>query len=121
MDQTTNIESLKRLIQEFCSERDWDQFHAPKELAIGLSTEANEVLELFRFKNEAEVLEKLQNSEFRTKLSNELADVLFFLLRFSQLYNFDLSDGLRSKMTLNAQKYPAEKVKGSNKKYNEYP
>ena len=120
MDQTTNIESLKRIIQEFCAARDWDQFHAPKELAIGLSTEANEVLELFRFKSEAEVVEKLQDPEFRTKLSNELADVLFFLLRFSQMYDFDLSEGFHAKMDSNAKKYPVDKVKGSNKKYTEY-
>ncbi len=119
MDQTTNIESLKLVIKDFCEKRDWDQFHSPKDLAIGLSIEATEVLELFRFKNEAEVNEKLQDPQFRTKLSHELADVLFFVLRMSQKYNFDLAGSFADKMKLNEQKYPVEKSKGSNKKYNE--
>ena len=116
---TTNIESLKVIIKDFCEKRDWDQFHSPKDLAIGLSLEASEILELFRFKDEAEVNQKLQDPQFRTKLSHELADVLFFLLRMSQKYNFDLAESFLDKMKLNEQKYSVEKSKGSNKKYNE--
>lgn len=119
MDQITTLQSLKDFIQKFCSERDWDQFHAAKDLAIGISTEANELLELFRFKSEAEVSEKLQDPAFRAKVSHELVDVLFFVLRFSQKYQVDLSSAFQEKMQLNAQKYSVEKSKGSNKKYNE--
>ena len=119
MDQTTTLQSLKDFIQNFCTEREWDQFHSPKDIAIGVSTEANELLELFRFKSESEIIEKLKDPDFRKKLSHELADVLFFVLRFSQKCEIDLSGAFYEKMQLNALKYPVEKSKGSNKKYNE--
>lgn len=119
MDQNTNIETLKKITQNFCEERNWDQFHNPKDLAIGASTEANELLELFRFVNEKEVLQKIQVPEFKEKVQQELSDVFFFVLRFAQLYKIDLSTAFVSKMQRNAEKYPVEKARDSNKKYNE--
>lgn len=119
MDQTTNIESLKKITQQFCEERNWDQFHNPKDLAIDASTEANELLELFRFVSEKEVLEKMQDADFKEKVEQELSDVFFFVLRFAQLNKIDLTRAFQSKMKRNAEKYPVEKAKGSNKKYNE--
>lgn len=119
MDQTTNIEALKKITQQFCEERNWDQFHNPKDLAIGASTEANELLELFRFVSEKEILEKMQNADFKEMVQQELSDVFFFVLRFAQLNNIDLTTAFQSKMKRNAEKYPVEKAKGSNKKYNE--
>lgn len=114
------IEELQQLVREFCQVRDWDQFHNPKELAIGLSTESNELLDLFRFKTEAQMKEMLQSEQYRERISEELADVFFFLLRFSQMYGFDMSEGLISKIGKNDRKYPADKVKGQNLKYTEY-
>lgn len=119
MDQTTNIEALKKITQQFCEERNWDQFHNPKDLAIGASTEANELLELFRFVSEKEVLEKMQQADFKEKVEQELSDVFFFVLRFAQLNKIDLTTAFKNKMNRNAEKYPVEKAKGSNKKYNE--
>jgi NTP pyrophosphatase (non-canonical NTP hydrolase) len=119
MDASTNIEDLKKMVKKFCSERDWDQFHSAKDLAIGLSTESAELLELFRFKSEQEVKDRVSDPSDRRKVENELADVFFFVLRFAQMNGMDLSECLRSKMELNAQKYPISKSKGSNKKYNE--
>ena len=119
MDQLTNIETLKKITQAFCEERNWDQFHNPKDLAIGASTEANELLELFRFVSEKEVLEKMKNADFKEKVEQELSDVFFFVLRFAQLNEIDLTTAFKSKMNRNAEKYPVEKAMGSNKKYNE--
>lgn len=119
MDEKTNLLELKNLIERFCAERDWDQFHAPKELAIGLSTEAAELLELFRFKSESEIEILMQQEPFREKVRQELADAFFFVLRFAQKSKIDLSCALRSKMEINAAKYPVETAKGSNKKYGE--
>lgn len=119
MDSETTLEYLKSEIKIFCSERDWDQFHPPKDLAIGISTEANELLDLFRFKTDSEIEQKFSSPEFKNKVRHELADVFFFILRFSQKNNIDLSSALKEKMQLNANKYPVEKSKGSNKKYNE--
>ena len=108
-----------RKIETFCSVRDWDQFHDPKELAIGLSTESNELLDLFRFKRESDMVDLLANPETRDRVSQELADIFFFLLRFAQHHHFDLLEALDHKMIMNEQKYPIEKARGNNKKYNE--
>jgi NTP pyrophosphatase (non-canonical NTP hydrolase) len=98
--------SWKKTIKDFCEARDWDQYHTPKDLAIGLITEASELLELFRFVNEQKQLQLLENSEFRQEVSDELADVLFFIIRFSQRYNFDLNKALEQKIIKTAKKYP---------------
>lgn len=116
----SDIQQLQQKIKTFCDEREWDQFHTPKDLAIGISTEAAELLELFRFKSEAEIKELLQSSSFREKLNDEVADIFFFILRFSQMNGVDLIRALEGKMQKNAAKYPVEKARGSNKKYNEY-
>ena len=113
MDSFQNLQSL---IQDFCEDRQWDQFHGPKDLAIGLVTEASELLEIFRFQNELECQELLSKNESREKVGDELADVFFFLLRFCQKNNFDLEKLLKHKMEKNARRYPVETAKGSNLK-----
>ena len=118
MDAKTSIQDLKNKVKEFCEARDWDQFHNPKELAIGMSTEANELLQMFRFKSKQE-MKQLMSSEKITDIEDELADIFHFILRFSQMYNIDLSSAVLNKMHKNNKKYPVEKSKGSNKKYNE--
>lgn len=118
-DQNVSLLDLKKKIELFCRERDWDQFHAPKELAIGLVTEASELLELFRFKHAEEIQEKMVDSKFKDRVGEELADVFYFLIRFSQKYGVDLTSELLKKMEVNRLKYPVEKARGSNKKYNE--
>lgn len=113
------ILELQEAVKKFCVERDWDQFHKPKDLAIGVSTEANELLEIFRFKSDDEVIDMLKDHKLLEKIQDELADVLFFLLRFSQMNKINLEDSLMKKIAKNAVKYPVDKSKGSNKKYNE--
>ena len=115
-----SVQKMIDKVKEFCEERDWDQYHNPKDLAIGLSTESNELLDLFRFKTESQMIEIMKSEEKRVQVSEELSDVLFFLLRFAQMYNFDLEKGLDEKLQKNNEKYPVEAVKGSNLKYNEY-
>ncbi len=117
-DQNVAVAKCKELVKNFCSERDWDQFHNPKELAIGISTEANELLQIFRFKSEEE-MNAMLNSDKRKKIEEELADVFYFVLRFAQMNDIDLYTILSNKIAVNSQKYPVDKAKGSNKKYNE--
>ncbi|MGE3682762.1 MAG: nucleotide pyrophosphohydrolase [Bdellovibrionales bacterium] len=105
-DENTTLDQLKEEVRKFCAERNWDPYHSPKDLAIGLVTEASELLEIFRFVRERELKPLLEDSERRQHMSDELADSLYFLLRFAQLYNFDLSESLRRKMEKNAIKYP---------------
>jgi len=118
MDCKTTIEELKNKVKDFCEERDWNQFHTPKDLAIAMSTEANELLQLFRYKSNKEI-EEIFNSENKLKIEEELADVLYCVLRFAQMNKIDLSQALKNKLEKNNLKYPVEKAKGSNKKYNE--
>lgn len=114
-----NLDELTAIVQQFCEERDWDQFHTPKDLAIGIITEASELLELFRFQSEEDIQHMLKDAGKRQAIGEELADVLYFLLRFAQLYDFDLVDVFLDKMKKNAQKYPSERARGSNLKYTE--
>jgi NTP pyrophosphatase (non-canonical NTP hydrolase) len=118
-DPVATVDELKLLVKNFCEERDWDQFHNPKDLAIGISTEAAELLEIFRFKTDQQARAMLDGGEKRNEVAEELADVFYFLLRFAQMYGFDLSEELRAKLAKNAQRYPVERSKGSNRKYDE--
>jgi NTP pyrophosphatase (non-canonical NTP hydrolase) len=119
-DNERKIHELKEKIRDFCEARDWDQFHDAKELAIALSIEASELLEIFRWKSPEEVQELFKNEKKKENIEDEMADILYFLVRIAQLYDLDLSDALDKKMKKNEEKYPIEKARGSNKKYNEF-
>lgn len=105
------IEELTKEIVKFRDERDWEQFHNPKDLSLALSIEAAELNQLFLWKQPEDV-----NIE---KVKEELADVLNYALLLANKYKLDVSDIVLNKIQKNAQKYPVEKAKGSAKKYNE--
>jgi len=105
------------MVKNFSEERDWDQFHNAKDLAIGIVTEASELLETFRFKSEREVEALFNDESSAKKIRDELADIFYFALRLAQKYNIDVSKSLDEKIKDNARKYPVDKAKGSNKKY----
>lgn len=113
----SDLDKLKFAIREFCAAREWDPYHGPKDLAIGLVTEASELLEIFRFVSEKEQDQVLLDK--REQIADELADSLFFLLRFADRFNFDLIQAAENKMAKNARRYPVEKSRASNKKYDE--
>lgn len=119
MDDSATISALKERVKAFCDERDWDQYHGLKDLAIGLITEAAELLELFRFRSEAETSSLLSDPKQRPKIEDEVADVLFFLLRFAQRAGIDLDQGLAAKIEKNAKNYPVAASRGKNLKYTE--
>jgi NTP pyrophosphatase (non-canonical NTP hydrolase) len=106
-DENVTLEEMKGWVREFCEERRWDPYHGPKDLAIGLVTEASELLEIFRFVNEKACLALVENQADRQRIADELADSIYFILRFAQLYKFDLSQCVREKILKNARKYPA--------------
>lgn len=120
MDNKTTIRELKEKVRNFCEARDWDQFHNAKELAIGIVTEASELLQHFRFKSNNQVNEMFQDKLKKQEFSEEISDILFFILRLAQRYDIDLSLELENKIKKNGERYPVEKVKGSNKEYSEY-
>ena len=106
-----SIQTLQQELRQFTEERDWDQFHNPKDLAIALSIEANELLEVFLWKKAEEAN--------RDKVKEELADVLNYALLLADKYNFNVIDIVKEKIERNALKYPVEKAKGTAKKYTE--
>lgn len=116
-DDLTTISLLKNKVKKFCKEREWDKFHTAKDLAIGIVTEASELLEIFRFKNKDDEIKIMLQK--REKVEEELADILYFILRFSEKYDIDLSSALIKKLEINEKRYPVEKSKGVNKKYDE--
>jgi len=118
---TTSNDSLQQLrarINAFVAERDWDQFHTPKNLAMAMIVEAAELVEQFQWDTPAESL--AMTPEKRTAVSHELADTFVYLLRIAEVLNIDLIEAANQKIVLNAQKYPIEKAKGSNAKYTAY-
>ena len=117
MDDKTTIQDLKKQVKKFCEDRDWDKYHNPKDLAIGIITEAAELLDHFRFKSEEDIKQILKSK--KQEISEELADVLYFVLRLAQKHDIDLSTELEKKLRKNELKYPIGKSKGSNKKYSE--
>jgi len=104
---------LKQII-EFQKERDWKQFHDPKSLAISLSLEAAEALEVFQWTKDNALPEGKKEA-----LAHELADVYWYLLLLAHETGIDLDDAFKAKIEINRRKYPAEKVKGIMKKYGE--
>jgi NTP pyrophosphatase (non-canonical NTP hydrolase) len=112
------VSSLTKSVMDFCIERDWDQFHDPKELAIGLITEASELLEIFRFQSTEQVSALLNDERSRTEIEDELADCLFFILRFAGRNGINLTQALAAKLEKTAKKYSIEKSRGNNIKYN---
>ncbi len=105
-------------IRAFRDERDWGQFHNPKDMAMALSIEASELMEHFLWKTPDEVMARVV--ERREEIEEEVADVAIYLVELADILGIDLFEAMERKMAKNAAKYPADLVKGSSKKYNEY-
>ena len=118
MKTPDNLENLRNKINAFVAERDWAQFHTPKNLAMAMIVEAAELVEQFQWDTPQE--SQQLTPEKREAVAHELADTFVYLLRLAEVLEIDLIDAANKKIALNALKYPAEKVKGSNAKYTEY-
>ena len=108
----SEIEEIIEGIRRFRNDRDWQQFHDGKNLAISLSIEASELLEIFLWKKDTEA--------DLNKVKHELADVLYNAFLLSDLYGFNVKEIISEKLKINELKYPIDKSKGSNQKYNEF-
>jgi NTP pyrophosphatase (non-canonical NTP hydrolase) len=113
-----SLEALKNRLREFVRERDWEQFHSPKNLAMAMIVEAAELVEHFQWLTEEQ--SHHLNPEKLLEVEHEIADTFVYLLRLSDVLGIDLITAANAKIDLNAKKYPAEKVRGSNAKYTEY-
>lgn len=112
------IEALQQRLQAFADERDWEQFHSPKNLSMALIVEAAELVECFQWLTEEE--SKQLDAETLSAVTDEIADIQIYLLRLTSKLDISLLDAVEKKITKNAAKYPADKVKGSAKKYTQY-
>lgn len=117
-DQTDRLNALRERLRGFVRERDWEQFHSPKNLAMAMIVEAAELVEHFQWATEQESREL--TPEKRLEVEHEIADTFVYLLRLADVLGVDLIDAAQRKMDLNAQKYPADKARGRNDKYTAY-
>ena len=118
MMESDSLENLKTRLREFAGERDWDQFHSPKNLSMALIAEAAELIEHFQWLTQEES-SNLPADKLK-EVGQELADILIYLIRIADKLGIDLVQAADRKIDLNAVKYPAEVVKSSAKKYSEY-
>ena len=110
---------LAKMLRQFAKERDWEAFHTPKNLALALSVEASELVEIFQWSRGEQGWDELHDAVVRLRVEEELADVLLYLIRFADLAEIDLHSAALGKLATNAVKYPVDSFKGSDKKYNE--
>lgn len=115
---TDSLQQLRARINHFVAERDWAQFHTPKNLAMAMIVEAAELVEQFQW-DTPEESEKL-SAEKREAVSHELADTFVYLLRIAEVLKIDLIEAANRKIDINAKKYPADKARGSNARYTAY-
>jgi len=112
------LEQLRIRISDFAMQRDWNQFHSPKNLSMALIVEASELVEHFQWMSEKDSF-SLPKDKLE-EVGEELADILVYLVRIADQLDIDLSNATRKKIKSNEAKYPADMVRGSSKKYTEY-
>ena len=111
-DDSTTLAQLRSEVQQFVDERDWSQFHNPKDLSISLSIEAAELLEEFQWLNQEEVDQVRRRPEHLARVASELADVLIYGLSLANALDLDVADAVGMKLDASALKYPAERYRG---------
>jgi len=112
-----DIKELQGKVIQFRDRRDWAQYHNPKDLAISISLEASELLEIFQWKNADEVEGIMRDENSRKRVQEELGDIFIYALNMSHAFGFDPSEVILNKLRINEEKYPVEKSKGSADKY----
>lgn len=116
-DETATFAELKARIWEFSQERDWIQFHSPKNLSMALAAEAAELMEHYLWAGSEESRQSIKDPKKGPRIREELADILIYAIEFANVNDIDLSSAINDKIALNAQKYPAEKARGRSEKY----
>ena len=114
-DKTVTVEALKNSVKQFTEDREWQQFHSPKNLSMALASEVAEVMDLFLWCDNAASYDELEKR--RQDVEDEIADVAVLLLAFCVRHNIDLSKAIAHKRVESARKYPIEKCKGKSTKY----
>ena len=118
-DSATTVSELRERVLSFVRERDWEQFHSPKNLTMALSAEAAELMEHFLWATPEESRVVAADPARRAKIAEELADVVIYALEFANITGLDVAASIEAKMAANARKYPIEKARGRSAKYTE--
>ena len=118
-DSSTTLAEIKSRVLSFARERDWEQFHAPKNLSMALAAEAGELMEHFLWATPEASRTIAQDAVKLRKIEEELADVVIYALEFANMTGIDVAAAIEKKMAANAAKYPVEKAKGRSDKYTE--
>ncbi len=113
---SSELENIKIKLREFAAERDWDQFHSPKNFSMAMIVECAELVEHFQWLTDEQ--SKQLSAETLDEVSLEMADILIYLIRLADKLDVDLIESVKRKMVLNAEKYPVDKAKGIATKYN---
>jgi dCTP diphosphatase len=119
-DAETSVGQLKALVLDFSKERDWEQFHHPKDLGLALASEVGELLDHFRFKSNEQIQSDLGHDCMHQEIAHELADCLWAILRLADVCQVDLASALQEKVELAAIKYPVAQSFGRSDKYTAY-
>ncbi len=119
-DNEAKIQEMKDIVSAFAKERDWEQFHNPKDLGVALGIEVSELMEHFRYKTNEEIEDLFRDAGKKKEVAYELADIFHMVLRISDVCKIDLSEALKEKMVEARKKYPVELVKGKPDKYTHY-
>ncbi len=112
-----DVRPLTEALEQFAREREWTQFHSPKNLVMALSGEVGELTEIFQWLTEAQSHDVAKAPSTEQAVRDELADVLLYLVRLASVLGVDLDQAVQAKLQKNAQKYPIDKAKGTSKKY----
>jgi dCTP diphosphatase len=118
-DSATTLAELKERVLAFARERDWEQFHAPKNLSMALAAEAAELMEHFLWASPEQSRAVAADPAKRARIAEELADVVIYALEFANATGLDVAANIEAKMASNARKYPVEKARGRSAKYTE--
>lgn len=116
-ESLVDTNKLAIALERFAQERDWVQFHSPKNLVMALTGEVGELNELFQWLTESQSMDMTSNETARQRVAEELADVLFYLVRIASVTGIDLNEAAQAKLAQNETKYPVAKARGSSKKY----
>lgn len=120
MSDIIDVNEIKKILQDFALVRDWNKFHNPKNLAMALTCESGELLEIFQWLTQAESSAACSDTRHRERTAHELADIIIYAIRLADMMNINLNQAIRDKIEINNVKYPADAVRGSLEKYDEY-
>ena len=112
IDKETSMDALKNFVEKFVKERDWSQFHSPKNISMALSIEASELMDIFKWDTERDSKVKMTEGISRQEAIDELADIIIYAIAFANRNNIDISSAIEQKMKKNEIKYPVDQYKG---------